>query len=643
MRTMVVVRSRFVALLLTGLVALGAAAALACATRTSEPTRELPPAERVAEGWDLVLHFGGLAELLDDPRDAGLARALEQLDERMVEVAAELGQGQPPPGSIELVTALVASPWTLRVDLGPGTEASMPVSVRADLRIQAGSAERATDLARRLRDFAQLFGLSSTSSVDDPELREIETPAGSFFFGAHARDGSVHLAFGAPASDSVRLEAFGLPRGVAPTLALELELGGLLELLQGFLAGAGPQVAPVRSQLEAMGLFGGPALGFTFAAGDDETRAHYVSRVRNWVPFARRTGALAEGALVPAALELVPLDATLAWLWHSEPAAGLRSLDALGPEAAAAVLAPLREKLGVDLGDDVLAPLGTDGGFFFSDTTGGGGLASGVLFLSLDDEARIAATLERLAQKLEEHAAELEGHVRVQRFQRDDVRGYALAFPGLPLPLEPALALHDGHLFAAASRGALEAALQHARNRGPSLAEHVALRLAGRGAFADLSGLVFADTPRLVRDGYGMLTLLGAALANGVRSPKDAAREPGLVLPSYPELVARSRATLLLSRLAGDDLVTSGTGDRSVLAHAAATLGWLPTMVLGTAFAWGLPVGVASASSVLTEGHQIDAGDEAAEWAELERALGEMAEELDELESEEPPAEPEDE
>jgi hypothetical protein len=46
---------------------------------------------------------------------------------------------------------------------------------------------------------------------------------------------------------------------------------------------------------------------------------------------------------------------------------------------------------------------------------------------------------------------------------------------------------------------------------------------------------------------------------------------------------------------------------------------------------------------MLKEGHQIDAGDEAAEWAELERALGEMAEELDELESEESPAEPEDE
>jgi general secretion pathway protein G len=169
----------------------------------------------------------------------------------------------------------------------------------------------------------------------------------------------------------------------------------------------------------------------------------------------------------------------------------------------------------------------------------------------------------------------------VRAFEHRGTRCLGLTFPGLPVPIEPALALRRGHLFAAASPQALGAALDHARSGGAGLLGHPALRALEPGTLDDLQGLYFSDVPRLARDGYGLSGMLAAALANAVRSPADPLREPGLVLPPLGELLANARPSLFLSRLQGEDLVTVGRGDRSAALHLAAMLGWTPALLAG--------------------------------------------------------------
>ena len=557
----------------------------ACASRASDvrPSAETPaaaPAPRMAEGWGLVAHSAGLDALLADPRDAGLRRALSMLDDRLLELPAEFGKPAPPPGSVELLCDLLSAPWTFQLALEARQDGMQPIGVRAQWTVHAGSAERAADFETRLKGFLALLPMPSTSSDDDPELTEIEMPAGSLFHGAHAKDGTFLIAWGQPAKEEVELANLGLPKGVAPVLAFELEPSELIAALEPLLEQAEPDFAQMRETLEFGGLLGKKPLGFSFAVGEDERGAHYLMRYRNWAPNARTSGMFVGEPIPAAELRMIPADATLASITRVDPEGLLDMLHGLAPEAEAKIDEHLKERLGLALGADILQPLGKTIGFYMSDTTGGGGLASSVLFVALDDEARFAATLERFVAHVNEHLGhELDGRAHVRTLEHGGARCFALEFPGLPVPLEPTLAIEGGHLFAAATPQALYTALDHVRGSSPGLPGRPGLAELGLGSLADLQSLQFNDTPRFAREGYGMLGLVASALANGVRTRTEGEREPGLVLPSYHALVDGARPTLMLSRIQGDDLVVVGAGDGSAQVHLAATLAWLPEIM----------------------------------------------------------------
>src|SRR5690606_24824190 len=103
-----------------------------------------------------------------------------------------------------------------------------------------------------------------------------------------------------------------------------------------------------------------------------------------------------------------------------------------------------------------------------------------------------------------------------------------------------------------------------------------------------LASISFVDSSRTIRDGYTLTSMVGSAMANLVRSPiaggreNAAAREPGLVVPPYRDLVAGAKPMVSVSYWSGDDLITEATGDRSVLVNGAATSGaaspWFPVI-----------------------------------------------------------------
>ena len=517
----------------------------------------------------LVLWSAGWDAILADPRDAGLRRALGMLDERLLELWDEIDATPPPPGSVELVCEVLSSPFLLDVDFVESTGDAPPV--RGQLMVQAASEEAAGRQAARIEALVTALSPSSTMAPAGlPGLKVAALHAARLFWGAHER--SLLVSLGEPRFDLSRPSASGLPSGVEPVVSFTLDTARMRGAFEPGLSG--PDGAALRRELEWLGLLGEDPLAITGAWGHGTDRDHMAFRIRGWKKVAERQGLLASGPLSPADLAVIPADATFVYVERVNPGTVLRLIEMTGAERAAELRTSIEQTLGLDLETDLITPLGETLGFYLSWTTGGGGLPSAVVFAAVDDEARLTSTLMSLGAALDGWAsARTASRVHVRSWKHAGVNCLGLVFPGLPVPCEPSAAIFDGHLFLTATPEALIAALGQARAGGAGLLAHPAFRATPPGALDELQSVRFLDTPSLLSDGYQTACLLATALANGVRSRSNAARDPELVLPPYAELAAGARPSTLFSRIEGDDLVGVAECDRSVLAQATALAG----------------------------------------------------------------------
>jgi hypothetical protein len=148
-----------------------------------------------------------------------------------------------------------------------------------------------------------------------------------------------------------------------------------------------------------------------------------------------------------------------------------------------------------------------------------------------------------------------------------------LTFPGLPVPLEITWTVAEGCLIFGATPHAVIAAVEHARGAGPTLLDNPRFLDMGGDAWQGATYVTFSDVPRLARSGYGLAQLACSALANGVRSPVNPQRDPGLILPAFDELVDGAKASVAVYRLDGDDLIGTFQADRSLLVNLCGGLG----------------------------------------------------------------------
>ncbi|MCA9299697.1 MAG: hypothetical protein KDA28_11555, partial [Phycisphaerales bacterium] len=92
----------------------------------------------------------------------------------------------------------------------------------------------------------------------------------------------------------------------------------------------------------------------------------------------------------------------------------------------------------------------------------------------------------------------------------------------------------------------------------------------------ELYSLSFVDPVESFRHGYGAVSLMGSAVANLVRSPNGADREPGLLVPTYAELAHDVEPSLQYSFWDGETFRVVGHGDRSWLRSMAVQFGSNP-------------------------------------------------------------------
>lgn len=542
----------------------------------------------IASGDTLFVWSGGMDALLVDPKDAGVRDALHELGARLLELPAETGDPEFPADALELAADLFLGPMTFSI--GPAeADSAAGGPVRGQMTFRGANEVEARRRADRLTAILSKYGVPSLGLDEATGLSVLDLGGVTLQHGVARAGRPDTLVVGTGLELGEReLGNLDLPKGVAPAAAFRLDYGSLSDMLAMF---GGPEAT------EAFRAAGLEDVVIQGAIGHGADRSFATVRMTDWVLAARTSGALPEGSIERAALELIPEDATVAIVARTKLGSitqALRGATEMGENMSGEFqgvdpLAMLREFTGVDLEADVIGNLGDTVGLYTSDSTGGGGFFSGVAFVRVTNEAALRAALERLEGRVEGLAADQGLHgFALRHSQHEGADITTITVSGWPIPVEPSWAIQGGWFFASASVQGLRAALDQAARPDGDLLDNERFRDQVTGSLDDLVSLSFVDVPRFARDGYPLAAMLGAAVSNGISSAGEPNRGGTGIVPAYAQFVRGARATLALGRVEGEDLVVRSQGDRSLLVQMAGmvgAMGPLPLVLAGLGIA----------------------------------------------------------
>lgn len=540
----------------------------------------------------LAVEFAGAEALVADPKDAALAAALEMVPARVAELPREMPQvDQPVWRIVELLLDLLHRPMRIAVVYNEEQpEGAFGYGLIVGFRAHDGDdARRVHGAVNALLALAERLPPRNPSARFAPML-EVATPMGVIRYGPREAGGQwwyelLVASVGDPDAAFARA-AEPLYPGLSPVVRGRLDLRALTPMKDMLAMFAGKNregVEEVASHLQRVGLVGPEAMRVDFEGGYTADRSVMVTVVRGARRYVEALGLPVE-PLERADLGVIPADATVA----SIARVNLRPIESLlagtSPlgEALAGAVEEFHRRTGVHLLDDVVRAMGDLAVAYMSDATGGGSLTSLVVLMEVSDRARLSGAndiLLELANTLADQMPLGPGYVRLARWNEGESDLFSLRFRGLPVPLELTYALTDRWLVVGLTPQAVLAAVRQATGRGDE-------GLASNPAFAAVMpadvqpvSIRFVDTARAMQWGYGLVSLGGSLVANVVRSPNDAGREPGLVVPPFHELRRGVRARIRCTYWRGDDLVDEMHGDRSVLVNLAAEAGVVARVV----------------------------------------------------------------
>lgn len=541
----------------------------------ASPAAATPPALAPAPQHEelLTLWIADSGQLLRHKKDRGLASALALVQPRLEELPGEFPNFQYPPQMVAWATALIGNEKSLRI--GRDDSAS-PIPLALQLDWTQADPEAARRTAAELAAFLGQMG-APVAEADANGWVPMEAPM-PLPLGFGPRGNAVSVGVGNAFDGPLEVAAPQLPGGIEPDMLARIDVSGMSDLVLENMAMAAPEESELAEKI--IGLLALDELTIHYASGADDTHTHGVMSMPGYGAALRARGVLPEQGIAAAHLKAVPVDAT----WASLVRIDLQGVLDLALAATADLLAAngvedpvemFTQVSGIHIERDVLDHLGGTFGMYASDTTGGGGLASMVAFVEVASPAGLLPFLERM-QGLANGIgfAEAEGYVQVRGWERGGTRCWTLTFPGLPVPLELSMALSGDLLVFGATPMALGLAMDQAAGAGSSLLDHPGFRAALPGEAAGSYSVGFMDTPRMVRDGYGLLTLAASALANGTRSRRDETRDAGSILPPYHELMKGAQATVSVLRMDAGDLVNHTRSDASMMVNVAGGLGY---------------------------------------------------------------------
>lgn len=549
----------------------------------------------------IALYSGGMDQIFAHPMDQGLHRILGYLDERILELADDLGEERPPQPLVEFVMDLLRAPMSFRMGLGDLSQGLNPDMVWAQLDVKAENVEQAAALGERFEGFLGMLPFPLQEQPEQPGMRFIDMGNGMLIqLGARRMadgSGTYFVAWGEPRVADMDLASYGMPEDGRALFAAGVDLAELQPAIQMALAMAGEQAQLILPILERYNIVSEDAWSVDLAAGVQGDRMRSQMRMTRWVQVAKQTKQYTERRLTAADFAVIPADANLASLQVGNPSAvfeQVRLQAELDPGFDyEEIIKEINGFLGIDIEADLLNTFGQVQGFYTSDSTGGGGLTSMVMFIEIADEARLRQSMATLS---EQFLGLAQGRARYSRWKHAGIDCLTINTPGLPVPLEFSLGFTGGRLFMGLTPGALEGALENALSKDagilalPALARELPRSVEGALYFT------YGDSASMARDGYSTISHFYSALANGALSPKDESRQFGRVMPSYRELMKQVHPALMLGWVEGDDLIMSASASPSVTANLVSMAGnpMLEILMVGL----GLGLGMAQSQSV---------------------------------------------
>jgi hypothetical protein len=536
-------------------------------------TPAAPQAAQEKEHELLALYVNDAAALFHDPKDRALLDALRLIDDRIMELPGEIPGFEMPPQFVPLFAHLLTGAKTLRVvDTG---DASAMLPLRAQLAMHEADAAAATRLNDEITSLLEMVG-ALLAAGDSMTLIEAPLPM-PLAYGA--RGDQLVIALGEPLDTPFELGVNLLPGGITPDLVLRMDCGRMLEMVLDFVAMEEPAAA---DQLESMlAMFGLGDVSIHAMSGSDDARSYTVMNLPGYGKTMKESGLFPERNLTAADLKLIPQDAVWAMSGVMNISGTYETLLGVAEMLAAQegvedVEAMIQDMTGIDLRADVIAHLGSSYGLYTADSTGGGGLLSAVAYVEIANPDGFTPFLERMQSMVDGIGqSEANGYMRVRNWTHGAQTFTSLTFPGIPIPFEPTYAIAAGHMFLGLTPQAALGAVAQATGEGPSLLDNPRFREQFTGGMENVQGVSFFDSPRLLQDGYGLTSMLCSAIVNGTRSPRDAARDAGIVMPSYHELARGAKASVTVTRMRGDDLTSETRSDRSMLVNMTSVVGVL--------------------------------------------------------------------
>lgn len=535
----------------------------------------------------LVLERPSLEQWIVDPKDKNLAAALGMIPTRIRELPHEFPQmPAEAAGVINLVLSTIAKPASLVVTYDSDNPEGIAFGYGLTIGVDMPEGEAT-------KTHAQINGMIAAAGPGAPiqpserfqGMTELTTPIGPVSFGPRkgARGWRYEVLVGHVSDPDAGLNTLpAAPAGLTPTLRGRFDFAGLtpvMSMAEMFAGGGDPGAAFMFDGMKAAGMWGDDAIKINFVAGHTADRGLLTVVCEGAKRYAEAWHTSTE-PLSAGDLAVVPSDAVWAGVGKGDFAWLQQLMDQvieMQPEAAEG-FERFATMTGVNLRDDVLGTLGGTMGFYMSDATGGGSLASSVVLITFKDRARFMESHTKLVEFAHAMADQVPigaGYIRVTNWKDGGVDLFSLRFPGLPVPFEPTWAATDRWLILGATPQAALAAARQATGKGDK-------GLASNPAFAALHAkdrpvisASFMDTGRMLRGGYPILSMLGSGITNAVRSPAAPERDPGMIVPTFHELARGAKATVQFTYWRGDDLVSESIGDRSVLVNVGGALGAL--------------------------------------------------------------------
>lgn len=548
----------------------------------------------------LVVRGPGLKQIFIAPQDEGLARAMGMLGQRLTELPTEISmltqddehaqEGLALLKSVmPMIVGMIDHPCELAI-IDHGGMVNMMPDLDARIIVQTGNRDTTAQMHNAVqflaRMAAQEHGLALSPGQN--QLMSVALPMGQFIFGPANEAQTQFIAGFDSAGDGLAMGALTVP-GPAELPSAELDgqiyfnLKAAARVAQRVMEASGEPDAMNMSQMIEGFLPEGP-LDLIGASAIKDGRRWSVLRMRGGVTLMQDIAATMEGMGVPMNVQfesipadsyrLIPRDVTMA-------SAQVQDLSSFAePASMAAAMAGVPELAAL------VDALGKTWVAYMADETGGGGLMSLVMIQPDVDGPAMADALSSLANTANLHATPLHGYVRVRQW--DTTSGgkaaslFSLAFPGLPVPIEVSLGVIDERLVIGATPQGVLAAVDHWRSGRPSLTDNPRFRQASAGMLEHAIKVSFMDMPATINRGYPIAQMVGAAVANFVRSPVDPSRDPGLVTPSVAALSKNAQAWIGVTSVDGDDFVYKSSGDPSLMvniAGGAGSMGVTPALV----------------------------------------------------------------